>query len=69
VVLAVLLTPAPVPDHPLNYAPAYIVAVFEGVLQTGGEPGVAVRMLLAGVALVIAVITLAGLVLQRRRRL
>jgi hypothetical protein len=63
--LALFLTPAPVPGHPLNYAPAFIVAVFEGLLQSGGSPGVAVRMLLVGFALAIAVVTLGALALRR----
>ena len=63
--LALFLTPAPVPGHPLNYAPAFIVAVFEGLLQSGGSPGVAVRMLLVGFALAIAVVTFATLALRR----
>lgn len=66
--LALLLTPAPVPGHPANYAPAFIVAVFEGLLQSGGSPGVAVRMLLVGFALAIAVVTLAALALRRFAR-
>ena len=67
-VLALLLTPAPVPGYPLNYAPAFIVAVFEGLLQSGGQPGVALQLLLVGATLVIAVVTLSAIGLRRWKR-
>ena len=67
-ILAVMLTPAPVPEHPLNYAPAFIVAVFEGIFQADGNPGVAMRLLVVGAVLAIALVTLGALVLRRFRR-
>jgi len=65
-VLALLVTPAPVPGHPQNYAPAFIVAVFEGVLQTGGSPGVAVRLLIA-VMVAMTVLSFGALALRRAK--
>ncbi len=67
-ILAMMLTPAPVPEHPLNYAPAFIVAVFEGIFQASGNPGVAMRLLVAGAVLAIACVTLGTLGLRRFRR-
>jgi hypothetical protein len=67
-ILALLWTPAPIPGYPSNYAPAFIVVVFEGLLQASGNPWVAVRLLLAGVTLAIAAVTLATFGWRRRRR-
>jgi hypothetical protein len=67
VLLAFLVTPAPVPEYPSNFAPAFIVAVFEGVLQSGGSPWAAVRLLLVGLMLAIAAVTLTTLGLRRFR--
>jgi hypothetical protein len=68
VVVALLVTPAPVPTSPLNYAPAFVIALFEGVLQSDGEPRMAVQMLLLGVMVVVAVTTLGRLGLRRFAR-
>ncbi|MFP6814235.1 MAG: hypothetical protein VB949_00985 [Pseudomonadales bacterium] len=57
-ILVLLLTPAPVPGYPLNYAPAFVVAVFEGVLKSDGTPGVALRLL--GVATVTITVLVLG---------
>ncbi|MDH3641598.1 MAG: hypothetical protein OES38_05850 [Gammaproteobacteria bacterium] len=67
-VLALFLVPAPVPGHPSNYAPAFIVTLFEGFLKSDGEPGVALRLLVAGFAVVIAVVTGSALGLRRWKR-
>lgn len=65
-VLGLLLTPAPVPGYPLNYAPAFVVAIFEGVLKADGSPGVALRLL--GVVLVAVTILTLGAKGVRRWR-
>ena len=63
-ILVLLLTPAPVPGYPLNYAPAFIVALFEGVLKADGSPEVALRLL--GVAsLAIALLVLGAVGVRR----
>jgi len=67
-VLALFLVPAPVPGHPLNYAPAFVATVFEGLLKSDGEPGVALRLLTVGFVVVIAVVTGATLGLRRWKR-
>lgn len=67
-ILAVLLTPAPVPEHPQSYAPAFIVAVFEGVFQARGNPAVALRLLLAGITVAIALVVLGAIGLRRWKR-
>lgn len=41
-----ILLPAPVPNYPGNYAPAFVVWVFEGVLQSDGEPLLSIQILL-----------------------
>ena len=66
-VLALLLTPAPVPGHPSSYAPAFIVAIFEGVLQSGGNPGVALRQLLLGFVVAFAAVIFGTIGLRRWR--
>ena len=45
--LALMLTPAPVPNFEGHYAPAYIVALFESVFQLQGEPAQSLKLLLA----------------------
>ncbi len=45
--LALMLTPAPVPNFAGHYAPAAIVALFEAVFQARGEPTQALKLLLA----------------------
>ena len=64
-ILALLLTPAPVPEHPVNFAPAFIVAIFEGLLQSDGSPWVALRLLLVGLTVALAAVTLGALALRR----
>ena len=36
-----LLLPAPVPEYFGQYAPAFVVLVFEGLLQSDGDPALA----------------------------
>ena len=45
--LALMITPAPVPNFEGHYAPAYIVALFEAVFQLQGEPAQSLKLLLA----------------------
>jgi hypothetical protein len=40
-----LLTPAPVPGYQGQFAPAFLVLLFEGLLQAEGEVKVALRVL------------------------
>jgi hypothetical protein len=66
--VAVVVVPAPVPDFAGEYAPAFIVVVFEGLFQSGGAPWVAVRLLLVAVCVAAAAVGLTFLALQRRHR-
>ena len=45
--LALMLTPAPVPNFEGYYAPATIVALFEAVFQLEGQPAQSLKLLLA----------------------
>ena len=54
-----LLVPAAIPDFPGNYAPAFVVAVFEALFQTDGQPLAALRMLL--LAFIVGVVIVIGL--------
>ena len=45
--LALMLTPAPVPNFEGYYAPATIVALFEAAFQLQGEPAQSLKLLLA----------------------
>ncbi len=62
VVIVLLAVPAPVVGFPGHFAPAVVVAAFEGIFQPSGEPATALAALatglLAGSALVL-VLTLA----------
>ncbi|MBH80218.1 MAG: hypothetical protein CMQ49_06890 [Gammaproteobacteria bacterium] len=66
--LVVILLPAPVPEFAGSYAPAFVVLIFEGLFQADGNPGVALRILAAGVVLSNALLGLAFLILRRRAR-
>ena len=57
--ILLLLVPAGIPDFPGNYAPAFVVAVFEALFQTDGQPLAALRMLL--LALVVGVLMIVAL--------
>ncbi len=65
-----MFTPAPVPNFEGQYAPAFVVMMFEWLLQTDGEPGVALRILIAASVAAVGLLSLAfGLKnLQRRRQ-
>lgn len=64
-VLLWLLLPAPVPGHTGQWAPAFIVLIFESVFQRGGEPLPAALILLFGSLVVLLLVML--LALRRRR--
>ncbi len=67
-VLVLAWVPAAVPGYPDQYAPALIVALFEGVFQTGGNAMPAIRLLSGFVVVMLAVVTLVHLVRARRGR-
>lgn len=66
VAMVVLLVPAPVPGFDAYYAPAFVVALFEAVLQRDGQPGLALGLLLAGVVAVTVLV--AGYFYWRHRK-
>ena len=66
--LAALLVPAPVPGYSGNFAPAFVVLLFEGLFQAEGDPGLALRFLLAGVFVAVAGVSLTFVLLRRRRQ-
>ncbi len=64
-----MLIPAPVPHYDGQYAPAFIVVMFEWLLQSNGDPSVAVRILIAATLVVVGLVSLAhGLKNYRSRR-
>ncbi len=63
-----MFIPAPVPHYDGQYAPAFVVVMFEWLLQTNGDPTVAVRILIAATIAVIGLVSLAhGLKKYRSR--
>ena len=63
-----LLLPAPVPNFPGNYAPAFLIAIFEGLLQVDGQPGQSLRLLLfASTAVMLGVLGWRMLLVRRAR--
>lgn len=69
VLLAVIaLVPAPVPNHPGYYAPAFLVFAFEWGFQRSGEPRTAGILLVAGVVLAVAALLLIAGFRRRRSR-
>ena len=66
VVAAWLLLPAPVPGYDGQYAPAFIVALFEFAFQKAGAPEAAFRILALGTGVVLALLIVA-FALGRRR--
>ncbi len=62
-----ILLPAPVPDYPGIYAPAFVVLMFEGVLQSTGNPDLALRILLGGSAAGVVLVLVWYLLFGRRR--
>lgn len=67
-VLATLfLAPAPVPGHPEQWAPAFVVYIFEAFFQIDGAPLVSLRILLLAVGVVGLLVWLASVLLSRRK--
>ena len=62
-----LLLPAPVPMYPGYYAPAFVVLVFEGLLQAEGSPGLSLRILGFGSVAVVVLVTVWYFVFGRKR--
>ncbi len=60
-----LLLPAPVPGFESYYAPAFLVALFEALLQKEGRPALAAGLLLSGI--VVVTVLLAAYYYRRRR--
>lgn len=63
-----ILLPAPVPNYPGNYAPAFVVWVFEGVLQSDGEPLLSIQILLWTSLAVVCLVVFWYLVFGRQRK-
>lgn len=53
-----ILLPAPVPGYPGNFAPAFVVWVFEGVLKSDGDPLLSLQILLWSSLAVITLVSL-----------
>ena len=66
VAAVVLLWPAPVPRFDTHYAPAFVVVLFEALLQRNGEPLPAAALLASGIVGVTLVV--GGYHYWRRRR-
>ena len=66
--LALMLTPAPVPNFEGHYAPAYIVALFEAVFQLQGQPAQSLKLLLATCLLATVAAALWAWLGRRRKR-
>ena len=69
VAAALMLVPAPVPGYQGQFAPAYIVALFEAVFQEEGAPQQAFIILGAAIATVTVLLLLWALLRARRRPL
>ncbi|MFU8816440.1 MAG: hypothetical protein ACNA7W_13905 [Pseudomonadales bacterium] len=63
-----LLLPAPVPNFPGHYAPAFLVFGFELLFQQAGDPRPAGLILAVGSALTLVVLLLWALVRGRAKR-
>lgn len=57
--------PAPVPDYPGHYAPAFLVFAFESLFQRPGDPTTSGVILAAGT---VATLGVALLLVSRRRK-
>ena len=67
-VLTFFVVPAPLPDYPDEWAPAFVVCMFEAFFQIDGQPATSLRILLIAMALVAALIGLAHVLIARVRR-
>ncbi|MEM6709493.1 MAG: hypothetical protein AAF648_11960 [Pseudomonadota bacterium] len=63
-----ILLPAPVPGFDGQYAPAYIVVLFEAVFQKTGSPDEALRILLIGTLVILALLAVPALLRRVLRR-
>lgn len=63
-----ILLPAPVPNYPGNYAPAFVVWVFEGILQSDGEPLLSIQILLWSSLAVLCLVVLWYIVFGRHKK-
>ncbi len=63
-----ILLPAPVPNYPGNYAPAFVVWVFEGVLQSDGEPLLSIQILLWSSLAVVGLVVFWYLIFGRHQK-
>lgn len=63
-----MVVPAPVPGYDGQYAPAFIVALFEAVFQKEGSPQTAFAVLTASGVLVLLIVTLVAVLRWRRAR-
>lgn len=63
-----MLVPAPVPGYEGQYAPAFIVALFEAVLQEDGSPQTAFAVLAVASVAVLAGVAAVSLLRWRSRR-
>lgn len=66
VAAVLMLVPAPVPGYPGEFAPAYIVALFEAVFQDAGQPQLAF-IILGGGVLAVTVLLVVWTLLRPRR--
>tara|TARA_B100000315_G_scaffold256417_1_gene302278 strand:- start:3882 stop:4214 length:333 start_codon:yes stop_codon:yes gene_type:complete len=64
--VVVLMLPAPVPGFEGRFAPAFLVALFEGLFQPSGEPWPALKLLGAGVLAVVVIVTMWHLTTRNR---
>lgn len=55
-----LLVPTRIPDFPGNYAPAFVVAIFEALFQVDGQPVAAARMLLLALVVGLLIVLVLG---------
>ncbi len=63
--LAFMLVPAPVPGHPEQLAPAFIVCVFEALFQIDGSPAQSLRILIAGVVVTLLLVVMGHYLIAR----
>lgn len=63
-----MLLPAPVPDYPGQFAPAYVVALFEAVFQDNGAPEHALIILGGGSVFVFVLVVTWSIVTGLRRK-
>lgn len=65
--VALFVTPAPVPGYDGQWAPAFLVMVFEAFFQTDGQPATSTRLLLLSLVVMLTLTVLGRMVLLRRQ--